>query len=131
MATSQGTFGTFGQRARDILRVNGYATIAWAALALGVLVPLANRFGASRLEIAGFGLGVMLIGGDEVLRSVGRRLRRRHVLSFALANAICSAGCLVLLANVAFAGTAAVILASAAAVFGSFAIAEARVARAL
>ncbi|TMK76729.1 MAG: hypothetical protein E6G46_12275 [Actinobacteria bacterium] len=81
---------SFGERARAIVRLNGFASIVWALLMFAIVVPLADRVGMTRLGSVLLGAAILLIGGGEVLLSVGRRLRRTHVIPFALLNAASS-----------------------------------------
>ena len=121
-----------GERAREIVRLNGFTSIVWALMMFAIVVPLADRVGMTRLGSALLGGAILLIGGGEVLLSEGRRLRRTHVIPFALLNAACASGCVVLLtaSNVLWT-PARVVVAAAAVTFGWFTVTESRAARSL
>jgi hypothetical protein len=119
-------------RARDLVRFNAYASFACAFLVLAVVFPPANRAGISRLAVAGLVVALVLAGGDELGLAVGRRLRRWHIVPFALMNAVCSAACVALLASADGLGVAArLVVGGAASLFGFFAVLETRAARLL
>ena len=123
---------SLAQRARAIVRLNGFASIVWALLMFVIVVPLADRVGMTRLGSALLGAVILLIGGGQVLLSEGRRLRRTHVIPFALLNAACASGCVALLAGSNVLWTPArVVIAAAAVTFGWFAVTESRAARSL
>src|SRR5207247_1292018 len=114
-----------GERAREIVRLNGFTSIVWAFLMFVIVVPLADRVGMTRLGSALLGAAILLIGGGQVLLSEGRRLRRTHVIPFALLNAACASGCVALLAGSNVLWTPArVVVAAAAVTFGWFAVTE-------
>jgi hypothetical protein len=124
--------GWKGRQARDIIRANAYASFACAAILFGVVFSSAQRFGISRVAVVGFAAAILLAAGDEMSLAVGRHLRRRHIVPFALLNAVCSAGCVTLLvAADALSPSARLLIGLAAALFGWFAFLETRAARSL
>ena len=123
---------SLGERARAIVRLNAFTSIGWALLMFAIVVPLADRVGMTRLGSALLGATILLIGGGQVLLSEGRRLRRTHVIPFALLNAACASGCVALLAGSTVLWTPArVVVAAAAVTFAWFAGTESRAARSL
>lgn len=123
-----------GLPARETLRLNGYASIA-AGLALLVgAVPIARGAGIERpalLAIAG--LFFTIYGLDALGSALARKLRRVNVLPFAVFDAICAAGILVLLSSSAEALTflGRFLFVGGSATLGWFALAEFRAARTL
>jgi uncharacterized membrane protein HdeD (DUF308 family) len=78
---------------RAILRLNGLAAILVGSLILIVAGPIAGAFRMGHRALpAVAGLILLLLGSDELMFAVGRRLRRLHVRLFALADAALVAG---------------------------------------
>lgn len=118
--------------ARTLLRFNAYVSLG-AGLTTVILSPaIAPSFGRGAALVAVVGLALIANGADAIGLALGRRLRRLHVVPFALLEAGLAAGSVGLLALVPeISAGGRVVLAVAAMVFGWFAILEFRAARSL
>lgn len=119
------------RRVRDLVRVNGYASLFAAVLVLASVVPAAGSAGISRLAVAGLALALLIAAGEAIGLAVGRRLRRRQVVPFAAVNAAVAAACVVLASTAGLPSISRFVVGTVAVAFGSFAVIEAGAARSL
>ena len=120
--------------ARTTLRLQGLASLIAGIALLLAAVPLAHAMGVARPSaVALAGVFFTIYGADALGSAVARRLRRVNVLPFAVVDAACAVGILLLLAagSSAFTSVGLAILAGGAAILGWFAFTGFRATRAL
>jgi hypothetical protein len=121
-------------KARITLRLQGFTSLIAGVALLVAAVPLARAMGVARPgAVALAGVFFTIFGADALGSAVARRLRRVNVLPFAVVDAACAAGILLLLAagSSAFTSLGLAILTTGAATLGWFALTGFRATRAL
>ena len=117
---------------RLVLRLNGLTSVGSGLAMLFGAGALAGELGIDRPAAVGLvGLAILLFGLDALVFSVRRRLRRAHVIAFAVADLAFAAGSLAVLVSspdaLTFLGRA--LVATAAVVVAWFATTQLRGAR--
>jgi sulfite exporter TauE/SafE len=133
MLAASGTRNGSRPSPRDLLRVNAYAAIGLGVAALFLAEQIARALGLHGAFLpAVAGVAIILFGIDALGFSVGRRLRKLHMLPFVAADvAACIAAVIVLIAADPLSSPGRAVVVLAALSFGWFAYAELRAMRSL
>jgi hypothetical protein len=133
MATLSGAPNVSRPSARVVLRVNAYVSLALGAATLLLSEQIGRALGLDGAFLPAIvGVAIALLGIDALGFSVGRRVRKLHMLPFAAADAAaCVAAVIVLVAANPLSSPGRTIIALGAVAFGWFAFAALRAMRSL